>query len=81
MRLTARQTTEVLILMSEVLVLAVLRAFKLERRMHDREMMAYRARTDESSILQEAASPGLVPLLNGVAAPGTMGPWVCHSWE
>ena len=38
MRLTARQTTEVFILMSEVLVLAVLRAFELERGVCDGEV-------------------------------------------
>lgn len=66
--------------MSEVLVLAVLRAFKLERRMRDREMMARAfAQLVDDAVARGAV--GLVPLLSGVAAPGTMGPWVCHSWE
>ena len=66
--------------MSEVLVLAVLRAFELERGVCDGEVVA-RAFAQLVDNAVAAGAVGLVPLLNGVAAPGTMGPWVCHSWE
>ena len=66
--------------MSEVLVLAVLWAFELERGVCDGEVVA-RAFTQLVDNAVAAGAGGLVPLLSGVAAPGTMGPWVCHSWE
>ena len=66
--------------MSEVLVLAVLWAFELERGVCDGEVVACAfAQLVDNAVARGAV--GLVPLLNGVAAPGTMGPWVCHSWE
>ena len=66
--------------MSEVLVLAVLWAFELERGVCDGEVVAS-AFTQLVDNAVARGTVGLVPLLSGVAAPGTMGPWVCHSWE
>ena len=66
--------------MSEVLVLAVLWAFELERGVCDGEVVAcvFAQLVDDAVA---AGAIGLVLFLNGVAALGTMGPWVCHSWE
>ena len=80
MRLTVRHMQQLPQLMLPMLMTSMPPTFKLERRTHNREMMA-RAFTEFVDDAVACGDVGLVPLLNGVAAPGTMGPWVCHSWE
>ena len=66
--------------MLHVLVARVLGALEPERGMRDGEVMA-RAFAELVDDAVARGTVGLVPLLNGQAAPGTMGPWLCRFWE
>ena len=66
--------------MLDVLVARVLGALELESRVGDGEVVA-RAFAQLVDDAVARGTVGLVPLLNGVDAPGTMGPWLCRFWE